>query len=520
MSGGPSARAVRVAPQERPFRRRVLVNSAVTITGSGWAILLTLVTYPLVLEGLGATAFGVWALLQTFSAFTGWASLSDLGVTTAAHHHLARRSATDDHAGAARVATAVVGLVAAGAALSAVALAVLGAPVLPALLDVPDDLAEVARTATVLFGLQVAVDGITRGAEAALEGANRVDLARGLDTLRRTTVAVATAVVAQSGGDLAAVATVSLLASVPFAPAGLVLVARRSPGGFGAWSASEARSLLRFGRAALLLRSTGVLHRSMDRLIVGVVLGPAAVTVVDAAAQVQTGADTVLGASSYAVTPAASWIEARRDPGPLRDLAVSGTRLSVAATLPFVVLPVVLAAPLVALWLGDAGEGVAPLVPLALAYTLVNAPVQVLSNLLVGVGRVAAVVRPALAAVLVNLVVTSALVGPLGPEGAFLGSLVGAAVLVPPLLRAGCAAVQLPPVVFLDRSCRGPLVAAGWALVASAAVVLLPLTDLFTVAAGGLLGLAAYLLAVAPAVGLGPALRRVQTRAAAADGNG
>jgi O-antigen/teichoic acid export membrane protein len=498
----------------------VLLNSAVTIAGSGWAILLTLVTYPLVLEGLGVQAFGVWALLQTFSAYTGWASLSDLGVTTAAHHHLARRNSVGDVEGASRVATVVVGLVAVGGVASALILAGLGVRLLPALIDVPDDLVGAARTATVLFGVQLAVDGFTRGTEAALEGANRVDLARGLDALRRTTVAIATAIAAQTGGDLAVVAAVSLLASLPFAPAGVLLVARRSPGGFGAWSTTEARSLLRFGRAALLLRSTGVLHRSMDRLIVGVVLGPAAVTVVDAAAQVQAGADTVLGSSSYAVTPAASWIDARRDPGALRSLAVTGTRLSVAVTLPFVVVPAVLAAPLVAVWLGPAGEGVGPLVPLALAYTLVNAPVQVLSNLLVGIGRVSSVLRPALAAVVVNLAVSSALVGPLGPKGAFLGSLVGAAVLVPALLHAGCAAVGMRSAAFLDGACRVPAVAAGWAVTAGAAVVLLPLGDLVTVGLGGLVALIAYGYGVGPLLAGPLAALRGQGRAAASDGDG
>jgi O-antigen/teichoic acid export membrane protein len=520
VTGEPSAGAVGVALRERPFRRRVLVNSAVTITGSGWAILLTLVTYPLVLDGLGATAFGVWALLQTFSAFTGWASLSDLGVTTAAHHHLARREAVDDVPGAARVATAVMVLVAAGGLAFAALVVTVVAPLLPAVLDVPSGLVDASRTATVLFGVQVAADGLTRGSQAALEGANRIDLARGLDSVRRTAVAVATAVVAQVSGGLVAVATCSLLVSLPFAPAGVFLVARRCPGGLGRWSAADARALLTFGRSALLLRSTGVLHRSMDRLVVGVVLGPAAVTVVDAAAQVQAGADTVLGASSYAVTPAASWIDARQDPGALRALAVSGTRLSLAATLPFVVIPAVLAVPLVALWLGDSGAGVAALVPLALAYTLVNAPVQVLSNLLVGIGRVSAVLRPALLAVVVNLVVTAALVGPLGPKGAFLGSLVGAAVLVPPLLRAGCLAVGMPAGAFFDQACRAPLVAGGWAIVGAASVALAPFGDLLTVVAGGVAGLVAYGAAVAPVLELRERARRGQTAAGPADGDG
>jgi O-antigen/teichoic acid export membrane protein len=482
-----------------PFRRRVVINTVATLAGNGWAILLTAASYPLVLAGLGTEAFGVWVLIQTFSAFTGWASLADLGVGTAAHRHLARRCATGDVAGAARVVSGVLAVATVGGVVAALALGGLGLLLLPVVVDLSPALTGTARVAMTLFSLQVAADAVTRGAQACLEGMHRVDVARALDAVRRTAVAGATAVAAQTAGSLDAVAGASLVASVVFAPVGLFLVRRRVPGVRLRPPLAETLELLAFGRSTLLLRSTGVLHRGMDRIVVGVLLGPAAVTVVDAATQVQMGAESVLGASSYSVTPAASWIDARRDPAGLRRLAVTGTRLSLLATLPFVVLPAVLAVPLVDVWLGEAGAGVAALVPLALAYSLVNAPVQVLSNLLVGIGRVGSVLWPALAAVGVNLIATMVLVGPLGPRGAFVGSLVGAAVLVPALLVAGCRAVEVPIPAFVRGAVRGPAVAALAAAAGAGAVVrgIAPgadLGDLATLVLGGLVGLAATAL--------------------------
>ena len=132
--------------------------------------------------------------------------------------------------------------------------------------------------------------------------------------------------------------------------------------------------------------------------IVGATLGPSAVSLVEIATQVQVGADAILSAASYSVTPSASWLDARGDRDRLTDLLVKGTRLSVLATVPFVVMPALLAPELVRVWLGAESSEAAGLIVVALAYILVTAPIQVGSNLLVGVGRARAVLWPALAA--------------------------------------------------------------------------------------------------------------------------
>jgi O-antigen/teichoic acid export membrane protein len=62
-----------------------------------------------------------------------------------------------------------------------------------------------------------------------------------------------------------------------------------------------------------VLRPLGVLHRTIDRVVVGSVLGPSAVALVEIATQMMNGADAILSAMSYAVLPSAAWLRARGD---------------------------------------------------------------------------------------------------------------------------------------------------------------------------------------------------------------
>ena len=481
-----------VTARDRPFRRRLVVNTAAISLANVWAIAVTALTLPLMLHGLGREAFGVWALLQTFSAFNGWLSLADFGVGTAAHRRLAQHCANGDLALAGRCTAAVL-VVFLAAGVVAGALFSLCGGLFVNVFNLSGALRASSRSAVALFGIQIALDMLTRGAQACLEGMNRIDIARMLDIGRRTAVGVAVAITANQSHSVSAVCMASVICSAPSAFIGYALVRHRLHGQQLRPSVSEFGSLLHFGGSVLLLRSVGTLHRSMDRIIVGIVLGPSAVTLIEAATQVQNGAESILSASSYAVTPASSWLDTRGDKASLRELARRGTRYSVLLTLPFVILPAVLAGPMVVVWLGGAGAGVVPLVPLALAYTAVNAPLQVLSNLLVGRGDVRAVLRPAVVSVLVNLACTLVLVRSLGVKGAYLASLIAAVFLIIPLGRAGLNSVDETVTGFLRHAVWPAVVVGPPTAAAVGAVVLLPLSNPLTLIAGGTAGLAVYL---------------------------
>ena len=490
MTGVPLDDGERAAPG--PFRRQLLVNTLATGAGNLWAIVVSVVALPVLLSGLGATAFGLWVLIQTFSAVTGWLSLLDAGTGVATTRTIAHHASLDDPPGAAGSAYTAIAIFAVMGLLCAVVMATLGVVVLPSLFGTPASLTEDVRVAVAVFGVQVLFDMVTMGAQACLEGLQRVDVSRATDGVRRTLVAAATAIVALLGGGLRGVAVASLVAAIVATVVSMAAMVRRlqvhrRP----TWG--RVREIFAYGKKVALVRPLGVLHRTMDRLVIGVMLGPSSVALVEIATQLQSGADAALSATSYAVVPSASWLHAREDRGSLRELLERGTRYSLLVTVPVALGLAGLAGPIVDLWVGPEFSAAAGLTVVAIAYTLMTAPLQVGSSLLLGIGGASAILGAALAAVVANLISSVLLVDQVGIVGAFIGTLIGAVFLIPLLGRAFLRAADLRAREFL-RSAVVPCLLPTAALVAVMFVVaLLPVGPLVTIVLSAAIGGVAYL---------------------------
>ena len=478
--------------QDRPFRRRLIVNTAMTGFGNVWSIIVSAIALPLTLHGLGVETFGMWILVQTFSAFTGWFALVDFGIGVAATRFIAASASVGDDRRTVSCAVTAMAAFAVTGALAMVGFALLGRALLPAFFNAGASQRGALRTAILIFALQLFVDVVTRGAESCLEGLNRVDLARGVELCRRTLTVGAVAIVALAGGGLVAVACASLLTSVPACVGALAILYRYLPRQRARPNWADLSLLFGYGREIALLRPIGVIHRVMDRVIVGATLGPAAVALVEIATQVQVGADAILSASTYSVMPSASWLDARGDRPRLADLFVKGTRLAVLATAPFIVVPAILAPELVRAWLGADKSAAAGLIVVALAYIFVTAPIQVGSNILVGTGRARSVLWPALAAVVVNLVVSIVLVRHVGIVGVFIGSLVAAPFVVLPLVRAALLRVDVSLGEFLKRGLVPAMVPTVLLAAVVACVKYAPFGDVITLFVGSALGMLVY----------------------------
>jgi O-antigen/teichoic acid export membrane protein len=459
-------------------------------------MVVAIVTVPILLRGLGAELFGTWVLLQTFSAITGWISLADLGAGTATTRSVAHHAAAGDELATRRAIASGMALFAGMGVLSGLLLGTVGVLVLPTVFNTPDQVVHALRIATILFAAQVLIDLMTEGAEACLEGLQRVDLSRLIDGVRRGAVAVATCIAANTQHSLEAVAAASLGASTVGVVIGVEVLRRRS-GRRGTPSWREVRAILRYGRTVAVLRPIGVLHRTMDRVVVGIVLGPQAVALVEVATQVQSGADAVLSATSYAVVPSASWLQSRGDERSLRELFETGTRYSVLATCGVAVPVMVLAGPLVRVWVGSTYAEAGGLAAVALIYVLATAPIAVGSNLLLGIGGAGEVLKAALAAVVVNMAASVVLVNAIGVVGCFVGTLIGTAFLVPLLLRSALRATHTDAAIFARRALAPALAPSACAALVAALVVIAPLSDLVTVAIGVPLGLITFALVAA-----------------------
>jgi O-antigen/teichoic acid export membrane protein len=130
-----------------------------------------------------------------------------------------------------------------------------------------------------------------------------------------------------------------------------------------------------------------------------------------------------------------------------------GTRLSLAVTLPLAVAVGVMSAPFIHLWLGSgAPKGAALLASVGVASIIVAAPIAIASNMLVGIGSAAPVIRAALIDIVVNVALTILLVNWIGAVGAFWATLVAGLVAFPMILFAALARFELPLGVFVRES--------------------------------------------------------------------
>ena len=427
-----------MSPVQRPFRRRVLRNAVAGLAANVWAIVVALITLPLMVHGLGLANFGRWVLLQTMSASTGWLSVLDGGLAVAGTRLVSTRAATATDGGTgSAVGTTMATFLGLGAVAAGISLGVAW-PILRLLGRIPSGLAAAAHAAALLLAIQVAGEFVQQGAEACLEGLQRLDLSRAVDALRRAVFAGATAAAALSGGSLRTVETAAVAASALGAVLGVgVLVAQRPPG--LSVLVGDLREMLAYAATVALLRPISALYRLMDRVIVGAVLGPVAVSAVEVATQLQNGSDAVVSGTTAALVPSSAWVDARGDRHRLTETLLSGTRYALVLSWPLAAGVAMLATPGIHLWTGArlASTAAGP-ARVAMAASALAAVAQVAANILLGAGRGAVILRITVVGVVVDLGASVALVYPLGVAGVFWGTLAAVAVTTPWITIAAC----------------------------------------------------------------------------------
>ena len=145
---------------------------------------------------------------------------------------------------------------------------------------------------------------------------------------------------------------------------------------------------------------------------------------------------------SVAVTalPTASALRAGEDAARLRELAVRGSRYTLAVTVPLAVTAIVLAGPALEVWLGEAYREGATALAILVSYWLLLGQLAVTPGFLVGAGRAGDAARVVVGIAALNLALTLALTPSLGLEGPALGTAIAYTVGFPFLLRIGLAA--------------------------------------------------------------------------------
>jgi O-antigen/teichoic acid export membrane protein len=237
---------------------------------------------------------------------------------------------------------------------------------------------------------------------------------------------------------------------------------------------------------------------AFDRVILGVLRSASAVGLYEGPIRAHNLVRALNLSVAVTVVPAASRLRAAGDLDRLRELLVRGSRYVAGLVTPLVITLMVLAAPILDVWLGPRFRVAAPAMTILLSYWLLAPALGFVTAALVGVGRSRQYARLIWLAAAGNLILSVALTPPLGLEGVAIGTALPLALVFPALLRNALAPAQLG-VGELARRAWAPAYALGVALVLGlvAARAGFALDSLFSVVLVSVAGLFLYWLAYA-----------------------
>lgn len=473
--------------------RRLAIGSVAQQGTQLLVALASLAVITVLARELSFAGFGVYTLFVSFSTYLLFAQTA---VEGAAVSMLA--GAGDDGAARNRVfSTTVVAYALAG--LVAGLLIALASLVLPGPLGVPERLQDDAVLGGVLTGALAAVGWPLKACRDALRATQLFRRVALSDFLGYFTMAGLSIALALAGAPLWLLIAVG--GAVPLfigLAATVIFVVARGLGLSLRSSSMERDTTRRFTRMSGQLLATGVADfviYSLDRVVLSAFKGSSAVGLYEGPLRVHNLVRLTAGTLSFGVLPAASDYLAKDDTARARDLLVRGTRYVVALVVPGVVVVIVLAGPILTVWLGPRFATADTAMAIFVGYWLINANTVVPAGMLVAHGETGWLARYAWSVALGCLAASLALTPLLGLDGLVLGTAIPYAVSFPIFMRF---VLRKLPVDLGELARRAWLpaypLAAALALALAAARLVLDLDTLGEVLVVGLGGLAAYWL--------------------------
>jgi O-antigen/teichoic acid export membrane protein len=425
--------------------RSLPANVLANWTGYVVGVLVNFVLSPLVVHHLGPSAYGVWTLLGTLTAFLG---LLDLGIRSAVTRYVARSEGQGERETVTPLVGTALVVFAALAGLATLVSAALGL-LAPRLFHIPAEYQGATAILAALIGAATGVALVNGAVGGVLVGLQRFDLV-GVAEVSATLVRAALVLgVIAAGGGLVALAVAQLEASL----VGMLLTAalglrvhpalRRRP----TPSAEHLRRLVAYGGPTFVAQLAASLIDRAGVLVLGAFLPMTVVTVFAIAAGLVDYARALVGGIRTTLAPRASALEGGGRRGALADLALQGARYCTLLALPIAATFVLRGGAFIGLWMGAPYAGPSGAVLAVLAVRLVAmGSTGAAANVMLGAGRERAVAGLLVAEAAVAIAAMLALVRPLGATGvawATAAPTVVSAVVVWPWLLRGSFGVGL-----------------------------------------------------------------------------
>lgn len=411
-------------------QRVLLVRNTAWNQGAQLARMLSqFILLPFIVNRIGATEAGIYFLALSF---TGYFGILDSSFSQPLIKFIAEYRATGEED---KLRASVRAVFRVFAGVGVIAALLLGAAGIWALgiLEVPLDQTSMARATLAVAAVASLVTWPMTTYDNILRGIQRFDLV--------SKISIAVTAVAFTGQLVAILAGLGppaligiMLASIAGGMGVSRHLARRElpeirsgPGAPG----SISKRLARFAGTLFLIGLTDLVIYQVDRTIISVTAGVAAVTIYEFAARFHKVPRDLHAIAVSAGLPAASELDAAGDRKRLATLMSDGTRFTVAVVLPVTVTILALGRPLTASY--APAEAWAPLV-IFTSYWILNANTGIPSVILAGMGRLKVLLAYAYAVAALNLVLSIILARRYGVSGVVAGTTISYALPFPVFL--------------------------------------------------------------------------------------
>jgi O-antigen/teichoic acid export membrane protein len=379
---------------------------------------------PFLVHRLGNATYGVWILANSSVQYF---ALLDLGMRSSVLRYVSKGYATHNHKAASDAFSAALWV---RLQISALLLALCGglAAIFPQIIKVPLHLVNEARVAVVLMGLSLAI-AMSIGAYGGVVSAlNRYDLHTYVALIQLSLRVIGVVAVVRAGRGIIAIACCELLATI----AGNLLIAYVARRLYPELKISlkkpsweVLKTIWSYSVYAFLVMVAVQVIYQTDNLVVGAFLSASAVTFYSIGNSLCRYTQQLVVAMTTTFTSAASTYDAAGETSSLRALYFTGTRATMAVSMPILVTLLVRGDNFIGVWMGPQYSHTSGIVLAILAtgllFSLPNTPA---SSIALGIEKHKTIAKWAIGEAVVNLSLSIVLARIFGIYGVAIGTLV------------------------------------------------------------------------------------------------
>jgi O-antigen/teichoic acid export membrane protein len=431
--------------------------------------LLGFVVLPFNVAHLGTSAYGLWVLTGSITAYF---SILDLGYGGALVKFVAQYRARRDYGSLNEILSTIFVIFASFGVVTYLG-AILIAVYIDHFFHLSPDQVRIGRIVLLITSLSVAAGTAFSVFGAVINGFQRYDLNNGVGTISSiVTAAVNVAVLAAGYGlvELVTATTIVRLLSYWVYRANAYRVFPDLRIRVSSFRRARLREVTMLSVYMLLIDWANKVNYSVDAIVIGAFLSTSAVAVWTVGQRLAEVVQRLTNQLNDVLFPTVVDNDSAARLDRLQAIFVQGTRLSLATVIPIAGGMMLMAQPLVEAWVGPGFTGSVVVLRLLSFTVIVRIGTATAATLLKGAGEHRLVAFATVAAAIANLALSIAIVKPFGLVGVAIGTLVPvclASTLV--LFPAGCRRVQLS----LGRAVADAVWPASWpAAVMTAFVVL------------------------------------------------